>query len=105
MPATPRKTNTPPPDKTGTDTSAKRLACSAAASVVSRERKWFDRQAKGEMTEEQLANFKQWHTDLVQQATDANAVAVQSYMSWREVNKQADAEAREKLAIMCLEAQ
>lgn len=81
-----------------------RLAGMAAVGVVDKERKWFDMQDAGKATAGQLAKFPELHTDLVLQVTGATVEDVADYCQWRVNNKQEDAEAKQKLIKLCLEA-
>jgi HK97 family phage portal protein len=79
-----------------------RLALIAAATVLQKEKKWFDRQEKGEVTAEQLAGFSAWHNQMVADVTGADAVDIQVYCAWRSENKADDQAAATRLVSICL---
>lgn len=85
------------------DKKAKKLAAIAAASIVRKERKWFDRQSAASVTDEQRAGFSAWHLDLVTESTGANPENCQLYCQWRAENKPLDVEAYQKLTNLCME--
>jgi HK97 family phage portal protein len=89
----------PPPPKQDAGT---RLALIAAATVLQKERKWFDRQEKGEVTAEQLAGFSAWHNQIVADATGADPADIQAYCAWRSDNKTDDQAAANQLVSICL---
>jgi HK97 family phage portal protein len=92
-----------PDPKPRQDTST-RLALMTAASVVSTERKWFDRQDKGEVTDSQRAGFVDWHFNKVSAHTGARDADILAYCDWRAANrgKESDAEAQTRLVKLCL---
>lgn len=82
---------------------AKKLSAIAASAVVNKERKWFDRQASGAVTDEQLADFQSWHVNLVVQTTGASDEKARIYCQWRAENKALDDQAAEKIFNLCME--
>jgi HK97 family phage portal protein len=102
-PGNPNAPKTPPPTPPAPKQQAgTRLALIAAATVLGKERKWFDRQDKGEVTAEQLAGFSAWHNQMVSDVTGADAADIQAYCAWRADHKTDDQAATNQLVSICL---
>ena len=102
--ANPAPSPVPPEDTATASSPARRLSCIAAASIISRERKWFERQASGSASAEQMAGFGAWHLNMVAETTGATPDATTEYHDWRVMNKGADvdAEAAQRIIELCM---